>query len=89
MPSAVTKTKAAGRKQTLSGRRLVRLNFKLPERCAGDLARLSEATQLSMTEIVRQAIELRKIAWEEKEQNNNALAIIDQDGKTVKEILFI
>ena len=87
--SAVKKPKTPSRKQTAARRPLVRLNFKLTEKCAGDLARLAEETELSMTEIVRQAIEIRRIAWEEKERNNNTLALIDQDGKTVKEILFI
>jgi len=64
-----------------------RENFKLPEKSAQDLERLSLESGVTKTEIVRQGIALMRIASDESKQGNR-LALVGPDDKVVKELVM-
>lgn len=64
-----------------------RLNINLPTSIANDLEALSQKTGRSMTEVVRNALGLVKIASDAAD-NNQKLVITDAKGKPVKEIVL-
>jgi hypothetical protein len=67
--------------------RAKRENFKLPERCAADLERISQESQITKTEVVRQGIALMKVAWDESKAGNR-LVVLASDGTMVKELIL-
>ena len=64
-----------------------RLNINLPETAYDELQRLSKLSNRSMTDVVRTALGLAKIAFEE-ERSGNKLAVVDRNGKLKKEIVL-
>jgi hypothetical protein len=64
-----------------------RENFKLPEKSAQDLERLSLESGVTKTEIVRQGIALMRIFWDESKQGNR-LALVGSDDRVVKELVM-
>lgn len=65
-----------------------RLNVNLPANSYAELKRLAEETNRSMTDVVRTALGLVKIAMEE-EKRQHSVAIIDANDKVVKEIVLV
>ena len=63
-----------------------RLNLNLPERTFQELRRLASETGRSLTEMIRVAISLLKVAIEE-EGRGRKLAVIDEEGRVIKEIV--
>ncbi len=64
-----------------------RLNINLPTAVANDLENLANTSGRSMTEVVRTALGLVKIAHDVA-QNDQKLVVADSSGKPVKEILI-
>lgn len=64
-----------------------RLNINLPPQVAEDLQKLSQTSGRSMTEIVRTALGLVKIAQEVTQQDQK-LVVADSNGKPLKEIIL-
>ena len=64
-----------------------RLSINLPIRVFNELQELADLKQRSMTELIRDAFALTKIAYEETEQGNK-IAILDSSGKTLKELII-
>ncbi len=64
-----------------------RLNINLPTSIANDLEALAQKSGRSMTEVVRNALGLVKIASDAAD-NNQKLVITDEKGKPVKEIVL-
>ncbi|MDX6484705.1 MAG: hypothetical protein QOE95_2478, partial [Gaiellaceae bacterium] len=65
-----------------------RLNINLPLSVYSELEELARTSSRNMTDIVRTALGLVKIAVE-AEQSGNKLAIVKSDGKLLKEILLV
>lgn len=65
-----------------------RLNINLPLAVFGELERLASNSGRTMTEIVRTALGLVKVAIE-AEQSNNKLAVVSPEGKLLKEIVLV
>lgn len=65
-----------------------RLNVNLPESTFNELKALAEETHRSMTDVVRTALGLVKIAMEE-EKKQHSVAIVDKDDKVLKEIVLV
>jgi uncharacterized protein YaeQ len=65
-----------------------RLNINLPEIKFEELEQLAKHSNRTMTDIVRIALELVKVAVNE-EQNGRKLAVLDPEGKLLKEIIFL
>ena len=63
-----------------------RENFKLPEKCAADLERISQESQITKTEVVRQGIALIRIAWDESKAGNR-LAVVNSKDQVLKELI--
>jgi hypothetical protein len=64
-----------------------RLNINLPESVYDNLQLLATQSQRSMTDIIRTALSLVKIAIEAN-QAGNKLAVVDHYGKLQKEIVI-
>jgi hypothetical protein len=64
-----------------------RLNINLPTSIANDLEAIAQKSGRSMTEVVRNALGLVKIATDVAD-NNQKLVITDDKGKPVKEIVL-
>ncbi len=64
-----------------------RLNINLPTSIANDLEALSQKSGRSMTEVVRNALGLVKIA-NDAADSNQKLVITDAKGKPLKEIVL-
>jgi metal-responsive CopG/Arc/MetJ family transcriptional regulator len=64
-----------------------RLNVNLPENVAEELEDIANKSHRSMTDIVRTALALVKIANDASE-NQQKLVIADQSGKPIKEIVL-
>jgi predicted transcriptional regulator len=64
-----------------------RLNINLPPQVADDLQKLANSSGRSMTEIVRTALGLVKIAQEVTQQDQKLL-VADSSGKPLKEIVL-
>ena len=65
----------------------VRLNVNLPAAVADDLVKMSEQSGKTMTEIVRNALGLVKLA-QDVSNRNQKLIITDSNDKPLKEILL-
>lgn len=63
-----------------------RLNLNLPERTFQELQRLASESGRSLTEMIRIAIGLAQVAVDE-EAHGRKLAVIDKDGRVLKEII--
>lgn len=74
---------AEGKKKTANVRRL---NLNLPERTFLELKRLASESGRSLTEMIRVAIALAQVAVDE-ELHGRKLAVIDKDGRVLKEII--
>jgi hypothetical protein len=61
-----------------------RLNINLPEPVFQELQRLSRDTGRSMTELVRTALGLVNVAYEETKDGAKVLVVADKDGKPLK-----
>ncbi len=64
-----------------------RLNINLPEKTFQELERLAAESGRTMTDLVRVAISLAQVAIDEKDHGRK-LAVIDQDGKLLKELVL-
>lgn len=64
-----------------------RLNINLPTPVLRELRALADSSHRTMTELVRDAFALAKIAYEEG-QRGNKLAIADPSGRLVKELVM-
>jgi hypothetical protein len=64
-----------------------RLSINLPTPVLDELRALADSSHRSMTELVKDAFALAKIAYEEK-QRGNKIAITDSDGKLIKELVM-
>jgi hypothetical protein len=65
-----------------------RLNINLPARAYETLRALADSSHRSMTDVVRIALSLVKVAME-TEKDHNKLAVISPEGKVLKEIVFV
>lgn len=65
-----------------------RLNINLPEKTFNDLERLADESGRTMTEVVRLAIGLVQVAIDE-ERHGRKLAVVDPNGKLLKEIVLL
>jgi metal-responsive CopG/Arc/MetJ family transcriptional regulator len=65
-----------------------RLSINLPTPVFDELQHLAEASHRSMTELIRDAFALAKIAYEETGQGNK-IAITDRSGRTLKELVIL
>jgi hypothetical protein len=65
-----------------------RLSINLPAPVFDELQSLAEASHRTMTELIRDAFTLAKVAYEETSRGNK-IAITDQKGKTLKELVMI
>jgi hypothetical protein len=65
-----------------------RLNINLPERTFNELERLADESGRTMTELVRIAIGLVQVAIDE-ENHGRKLAVVEPNGKLLKEILLL
>lgn len=74
--------------QTSTPAKIKRLNINLPAPVYDELERLASSSSRSMTEIVRTALGLVKVAIEAESQKNK-LAIVKPDGKLLKEIVLL
>lgn len=64
-----------------------RLNLNLPEITFHALQRLATKTGRSLTEMIRVGIALAQVAVDEQ-AHGRKLAVIDQEGKVIKEIII-
>jgi Arc/MetJ-type ribon-helix-helix transcriptional regulator len=64
-----------------------RLNINLPAQAAADLEKLAESSGRSMTEVIRNALGLVRLA-QEAHSKNQKLIIADQNDKPLKEIVL-
>jgi hypothetical protein len=64
-----------------------RLSINLPATVFDELRNLSEASHRSMTELVRVAFALAKVAYDETERGNK-LVVTDNRGRTLKELVI-
>lgn len=65
-----------------------RLNIILPEKTFRELKTLAAESNRTMTDLLRLAIGLAQIATIE-ESHGRKLAVVDHDGKLVKELVFL
>lgn len=64
-----------------------RLNINLPGKTFQELERLAAESGRTMTDLVRVAISLAQVAIDEKDHGRK-LAVVDQDGKLIKELVL-
>jgi hypothetical protein len=64
-----------------------RLTINLPAQTYNDLQAMAEASGNTMTDVLRTALGLVKIAYEE-EGRRNVLAVATPDGKLLKQIVL-
>lgn len=67
---------------------MARLTVQLPEQANEVLADLSEKGEVSKTEILRRALAVYKYLDNETRDGKHKVAIADENGKVVKEILI-
>lgn len=65
-----------------------RLNIILPDKAFSELRTLATQTNRTMTDLLRLGISLAHIAISE-EGHGRKLAIVDHEGKLVKELVFL
>jgi|TARA_Y100000310_G_scaffold171142_1_gene171330 predicted transcriptional regulator len=66
---------------------MARLTVQFPDKTSEILAELSERDETSKTEILRRAIALYRFLAKETSDGKHTIAITDEDGKVVKEII--
>lgn len=64
-----------------------RLNINLPEQVFQELQQLSVSTGRTMTELVRTALGLVNVAYQETGRSH-VLAVADKDGKLLKQLVI-
>ena len=64
-----------------------RLSINLPASVLDELRALADSSHRSMTELIRDAFALAKIAHEER-QKGNKLTVTDASGKLIKELIM-
>ena len=64
-----------------------RLNINLPEPVFAELQDLSKSTGRSMTDLVRTALGLVNVAYQESEQSH-VIAVADKSGKLLKQLVL-
>ncbi|MHC1730106.1 MAG: ribbon-helix-helix protein, CopG family [Syntrophobacteraceae bacterium] len=67
---------------------MARLTVQFPESTSEVLEELSERDQVSKTEIIRRALSIYKYLENETRDGKHKVAITDENGKVVKEILI-
>jgi len=67
---------------------MARLTVQFPEAASEILAELSERDQVSKTELLRRALSVYKYLEKETRDGKRKVAITDEDGKVLKEILI-
>lgn len=67
---------------------MARLTVQFPDATNEVLTELSEKDQVSKTEIIRRALAVYKYLETETRDGKHKVAIIDENGKVVKEILI-
>jgi hypothetical protein len=65
-----------------------RLNINLPESVYQELQQLSRTTGRSMTDLVRTALGLVNVAYEETKDRSKVLVVADKDGKPIKQLII-
>lgn len=65
-----------------------RLNINLPEPVFQELQELSRTTGRSMTDLVRTALGLVNVAYEETKGGSKVLLVADKDGNHVKQLII-
>ena len=64
-----------------------RLNINLPESVYQELQALSSSTGRSMTDLIRTALGLVNVAYEETDRKH-VLVVADKDGKPIKQLII-
>jgi predicted transcriptional regulator len=64
-----------------------RLNINLPENVADELQDIANKSHRTMTDVVRTALALVKIASDASEKNQK-LVVADESGKPIKEVVL-
>lgn len=64
-----------------------RLNINLPSSAYEELRQLSVQSGTTMTEVVRTALGLAKVAYEEAKKDH-VMAVVTPDGKILKQIVI-
>jgi len=64
-----------------------RLNINLPAQAAADLEKLASSSGKSMTEVIRNALSLVKLA-QDAQAKNHKLIIADANDKPLKEVVM-
>ena len=67
---------------------MARLTVQFPEETTRVLEELSEKEEVSKTEIIRRALSVYKYLENETRDGRHKVAIADENGKVVKEILI-
>ena len=67
---------------------MARLTVQFPEQTSEVLAELSERDEVSKTEVLRRALALYKYLEKETRDGKHKIAIADENGKIVKEIVI-
>lgn len=67
---------------------MARLTVQFPEATSEALAEMSQKEQVPKTEILRRALALYRYLEKETRDGKHKIAIADEDGKVVKEILI-
>lgn len=67
---------------------MARLTVQFPEKTSQTLEELAAQDQTSKTEVIRKAISLYKYLERETRDGKHNVAIVDENGKVVKEIIL-
>lgn len=65
-----------------------RINLNLPEKTYDRIVLVGKQLKLNMTYTIRFALGLLLLLAEETTKNGNKLAVVDKDGKMIKEIVI-
>lgn len=66
---------------------MARLNVNISDDSYLELQKLAEKSGSNMTDFVKTALSLARLAFEESQQNNN-LTITDKKGKVLKQVVL-
>ena len=64
-----------------------RLNINLPRESYDELQSLAKNSHRSMTDVVRTALGLVKVAMEE-ERRSNSISVVNSRGETIKQLVL-
>lgn len=67
---------------------MARLTVQFPEQTSAILTELAARDEMSKTEVLRRALALYRYLEKETRDGKHSLAITDEDGKIVKEIVI-